>query len=568
MEMKRLRRAWRGTGNDHGVVVVWTAILMVVFLGMAAIAVDISRWYVEMARVQKTVDAAALAGVVYMPGSLAKGTASANEMVIANGYNTTAVVEQGDRPSRLRVTMTTTVNNAFAPVLGHPTTMITRTAVADFASPVAMGSPCNIFGNESMESGQAWSQGQFGSVDCAGTGEYWLNIAGKNTNKARGDGYASGYCTKSDDGKGIDNCANPASYGNLSGSNATNNADYDANGYTYIVRTKRAGLLDLEGFDIGWVATGDTCSDGYPINQGARPTNMYVSTQAEANARYATGRTNYCTGDSSMGNPEGDDSTVRTVVTVRGPGPDPWSPLEGPELCTLNLPGWGKTTPLTALSQPVGSGGDELLQRTFHRWADLCTSGPISVDANKDYSIQVKTIGGGGQNRFGLRASLSGGSNADVSIFASSKVSLYNNVPAGTAYFKALRLDGSAAGRTLVVRFFDLGDATDPVHATVMQPDNAKIGTTNLLPSDPFAGCIGAGPKNGDLAGCTVTTTASTNGGRWQEIAIKIPGNYTCTADADQSKCWVRIKLRTSSSQSDTTTWSARLDGDPVRLVE
>ena len=47
--------------------------------------------------------------------------------------------------------MSTKVHNTFGGFLGHPTTIMTRTAVADFAGPVEMGSPCNVLGNEAME---------------------------------------------------------------------------------------------------------------------------------------------------------------------------------------------------------------------------------------------------------------------------------------------------------------------------------------------------------------------------------------------------------------------------------
>jgi len=265
--------------------------------------------------------------------------------------------------------------------------------------------------------------------------------------------------------------------------------------------------------------------------------------------------------------PEGDESRVRTIVTVRKPAADPWNPLDGQVICTLDLPGWDKNTPLSALGGPPANSNEDLLQRTFHRWADLCP-GLVSVEANKDYSIQVRTEGGGGQNRFALRARMSGGSNDNVSIFASSRVSLFNNVNAGISNFKVLRLDSSAAGRTLVVRFFDLGDATDPVEARVLQPDSATAVGVPLNKDQPFPNCVGAGPRNGTLTNCSVVTTAATNGGRWQDIAIKIPSDYTCTADDDQAKCWVRVRLSTSAAQSDTTTWSAGLDGDPVRIVE
>jgi Flp pilus assembly protein TadG len=576
--MRKLLRNRLRAGSDRGIVAIWTAILMVVFLGMAAIAVDISRWYVEIARLQKTADAAALGGAVFMPGNLSSADDTARALVLANGYDPAqAATAAGEKPSQLKVSVTSTVENPFGAVLGTPTTTITRSAIADYASPVPMGSPCNVLGSEPASAG-ATGQGPVASGNCTGVGSYWVNIAGANTNKARGDGYSSGYCTQPDDGVGIDNCS-PSQVPNPGGGRAFNNADYDPNGYVFMARTKATGTLTLEGYDIGWVATGDRCEE-YPIMQGARPRNTFVTTQAEADQRYARGANPYCTGDSSMSGREGDDSAVRTIVTVRQPSADLWNPLSGDVICTLTLPGWDRTTAVSALTGTGGSGSDQLLKRTFHRWTPLTqstagfTSGPgcngtgtIAVQANKDYSVQIRTEGGGGQNRFGLRARLSGG-NENVSIFAQSRVSLFNNVNAGTSNFKALRLDSSAAGRTLVVRLFDIGDATNPVNVRVQRPDSASLDGVPLDPNTAFTGCVGTGPVTGNLTDCGVTATASRNGGRWQQIAIPIPSTYRCDADANQERCWVRIRLTTSAAQADTTTWSASLAGDPVRLVE
>ena len=60
----------RSRRQEAGYAAVVTALLAsVLFLGMAAMGVDTARWYVEVERVQKAADAAALAGVTYMPVS-------------------------------------------------------------------------------------------------------------------------------------------------------------------------------------------------------------------------------------------------------------------------------------------------------------------------------------------------------------------------------------------------------------------------------------------------------------------------------------------------------------------
>ena len=57
-----------------------------VFLGMAALGVDTARWYVEIERVQKAADAAALAGVTYMPNDLTSAPRPRSTSATRNGY--------------------------------------------------------------------------------------------------------------------------------------------------------------------------------------------------------------------------------------------------------------------------------------------------------------------------------------------------------------------------------------------------------------------------------------------------------------------------------------------------
>lgn len=553
--------------DDRGVVAIWVAIMFPVIFILCAIAVDISRWYVEIERAQKAADAAALSGVPFLPSdpdsaiTTALRTAAVNGFPDgANGNAVSVTAAQGTtRPTQLTVKVRSTIDNAFASLFGLDTQTISRSATADFQGPVPMGSPCNVFGREDME-GLVPGASRFASGNCdPSSGTYWVNIAGKNTNKARGDGYASGYCTRPDDGVGIDACTNPSGTpaATPGTSAAAVNTDFNPDGYTFVVRAAAAGEVQLQGYDLGWVATGDTCNEGL-LAGATTTTNAFVTTRGEATLRYQRGNTPFCPGDTQMAGVEGDGTTVQTIVTVRGQSSNPFDPLEGPVLCTQVLDGWNRSTPISALADPSLSNE---LARTHHRWANVCsTKSSFSMGALDDFSIQVRTVGGGGQNRFGLRAVMASGPNENLSIFAAGRVSLFNNVTRGISRFNLVRLGSSTAGYTLNLRFFDLGDATDPVEARVLQPDS----------STPFVGCRGEGPVStpNPLNDCGVSTRASTNGGRWQTIRVPVPPGYRCSNDRDQSKCWVRIELSTGASQADTTTWQASLDGDPVRIVQ
>ena len=382
------------------------------------------------------------------------------------------------------------MDNIFASIVGWSTISLAREGVADFTGPIAMGSPCNVFGNELMET---TPKGSAACPTLADNKGYWMNIAGPNTNKARGDGYSSAWCTKPDTSLPvtgepflIDRCSGT----NNSGTSPEDNLDWASfPGYVYKVRVK-AGVtgLNLQGYEHGWVATGDNCTEG----------NLVSNTPSHP--RYQRGTNAYCTGDTQMSLPEGDQSTVTTTITVRAPSDNPYTPLDAPVLCEMTLAGYRTSTPATSLTT------DPVLNATFHKWASITDPalgasgtdcGDLSVSPG-DYSIQVRTYTGGtplggGQNRFALRAFPTTGSAANVSMFAVDQVSFFNNVTDGTSYFNLVRLDSSAAAHTLRVKFYDLGDATQDVTAQVLQPDGAVYGTVDSNPTQPMSPCTGFG---------------------------------------------------------------------------
>ena len=131
--------------SDTGAIAVFVALLIPVLLIFTAFAVDISRWYVEMQRLQKTVDAAALAGAPFMPEAITGtdvASDAARKAITQNGFDPgPAVIQVGERPSQLRVTLSSTVSNAFASLIGKPTTLITRSAVGEFSGPAPLWQP-------------------------------------------------------------------------------------------------------------------------------------------------------------------------------------------------------------------------------------------------------------------------------------------------------------------------------------------------------------------------------------------------------------------------------------------
>jgi hypothetical protein len=83
-----------------------------------------------------------------------------------------------------------------------------------------------------------------------------------------------------------------------------------------------------------------------------------------------------------------------------------------------------------------------------------------------------------------------------------------------------------------------------------------------------FSGCLGAGVKSGALSNCQISVSSSYNA-QWEAISVPIPANYSCS-DTANTGCWVRLEFYygPGSNPMDTTSWTASVEGDPVRLVE
>lgn len=579
--MQRLSRTrFRRSGRDDGVAAIIVAIALVpVLFGAAAIGIDLSRLNVAAQDLQRTADAAALAGVVHLPGNEAEAIAQATRIARANSGNeatadsTIAVAVPPGRPTQLQVTMSAVVHNVFAGLLGVPDNTVSRTATADYTAPLVLGSPCNVFGREDMPAfGGGAEQAPVGGTACAGAGRFWTGIFGPSLDKGFGDAYASNWCVWPSFGKATAQCAPTGAGPTPPGANL----QFRPDGYTYVVRVTKPGRLRVQGYDLAWAPAGPRCigilDESAPTGlavplAGAESVlaNEFVNVTPElVNTRYAPLPTEYCAGDTQQPYPYADANPdalqMRTTFEVRAPDISVTEP--GELLCPATVaPGFnGLTTSFAQLLAP-GTGGAEGLElrRQFHRWADLC---PGTVVNPGDYVVRVTTSEGSGANRFALRAWLTDetGTMLDgaVSVVARERMGVYTNFTAGESTFHLVRLDSSTAGGTLEVGVFDIGDAAVPVDVTLLSPDS----------DTPLGPCAISGAITEDSATCNVKAESAVTNGQWVYFAVPIPPDYRCPSDADQSRCWVRVRVTAASEVFDATTWIAKMAGDPVRLIK
>jgi hypothetical protein len=216
----------------------------------------------------------------------------------------------------------------------------------------------------------------------------------------------------------------------------------------------------------------------------------------------------------------------------------------------------------------------------FRRWVTVCEV-PASQVHLGDYLVQIRTnasagaptaydasVATYGQNFFSLRAGMASGegvTGSGVSLFGRGRMAIYANVPGADTSFTLARVLPAPRDRTLIVEMFDVGDAAANGSIRVLPPADANISS--------FSGCNFSRDDGGSLtvsaSTCTLSNVRASNGynGRTVTVEVPIPASYDC-AETNPTGCWVTLLADFPSEITDFTTWSASIDGDPVRLVE
>lgn len=149
----RSRRHAEGRGEARrGQIIPIFALSLLVFVGMVALVVDVSWYWANNLRIQRAADAAALAGVVHLPGDVPTAITVAKAEATKNGYTdgvggvTVNPYQDPTNPRRLKVEITAPVGTFFMRVFGISSIPAKRAAKAEFILPVPMGSPENYYG--------------------------------------------------------------------------------------------------------------------------------------------------------------------------------------------------------------------------------------------------------------------------------------------------------------------------------------------------------------------------------------------------------------------------------------
>jgi hypothetical protein len=473
---------------ERGAALIWTALAMTTLLGAAAFAVDLGWIYLNATRLQAAADAAALAGVVNLPGFPSEAEADAVLAAANNGFAVTGPTTLTDNilaENRYQVTLESEIPTFFLTIFGMDSMTVGRDAVAEYVKPVKLGSPENQFGGPGQD--------------------FWAAINGQYTDREQGDPYST-RCIENDTGEPTPRCT-------------SENPWYRAGGYYYAVEVETGATgLQVSLYDPG----------------------HYVQPSGSS----AAGTSD--PGDTSwVWNDWGGQTGIAVSARLYAPDSTPSDPTDNStQVCSA---AWGTYTGNPPSSASRTSGG-------FNTWKNVCSSA-ISNPIPGIYVLQLPAPLYEGSSKFALRATTSSG--AAPKLYGLLDMSIHVNQGAGAPRPWLAEVRPEHAGKTLQVDIFDIGESNT---MTLEIWDN----------NGTVAGCSWTatnGESQSSVSSCVIDVGGRRLDSQWLNLSIPIPDDYTCDVNSTYD-CWWRVNITGMSSPTDRTTWTGKITGDPVRLIE
>jgi hypothetical protein len=551
MRLSRLRAALR-SADERGQAIVLVALLLTSLMGFIGLVVDVGWFQLNLVRVQRAADAAALAGSVYLPGNLPGAKNAAWAVATQNGYTTNGATgvlvdpqQDATNDQMMNVTVTTPVRTWFMAMFGVGSMTASRNARAEFILPVPMGSPTSYYGvhimcadGDNVPAGcDAVPSAAGGSLTDQG---FWGAVESHGSQRANGDAYSTYYDTPEPGGL---------------------NAGYDPLGYSYIVEFPTGTVNGrVYVFDPMFCATGAGTSgsvSGRRLGVG----DAYLVSPGSAAARQQT--TEYTLWDMN-GTPysTGDDISIGTDGGI-------FTNLDMVDKASV-YKGNGRYDLGNSYN---GSSSNDCSASPYHdAWWLVPTPGyPGGLPAGQ-YRLEIKTSSGSlsqnAVNNFSLQAT---GGVAGVRVYGQSRMCVFNAI-SGTSIFYLAQIAAVHAGKTLQIKLFDPGDISNTT-LYIEQPSNGVGGTySDATFSWTATGCSGGGcTTSGNNVTSLVTSSSSgTNyfNNQWVTINVNLATTYAAGTPAGETGAgWWKIKYVTAGTGQDVTTWSVNIRGNPVHLV-
>jgi hypothetical protein len=534
--IRSIRRRFR-QDHEEGFVAVFLALTLTVMLIFAAFTVDFGSWYTRSAEIKRAADAAALAGVVWMPEydlarQAALDAAKANGFDPSTNSSISVSIDTIDNNNRqLKVTIRDKKAKQFFSRLVTGGQSIGRSSLAEYVLPVPLGSPENVFGT--------------GNLSLAGqpaTQNFWAAVNGYCAGHESGDpklAYYESYNSTSTNG-----CNNTSQQ---------NGDDYDPDGYLYAIDLPtNASSMKLDVYD-GTYNTSGSSMDKSLADSGDQVTTIYTVYNRNGSPLDTSAATL-----NALANPDVTLTTNQSPSTYQ----NNWANLK-----TWSSPQAGRyyvrvKTSASQTSNSRASNGFALRVWTGNSFS-VCSTNPSATN----YSSNCPQV------------------------HAISDMSIYANLSGTSATFYLAQIDQIHAGKTLRVLLFDTGEGANSVE--ILGPSGSTYVPKQFTWSTP---CNVAGLTNpyNDTCGGTTTSldvsdsvctnsrcpqpysglhSSSKFSDRFLTIDITLPNDYngSCSSSLPcaNANYWWKIRYTmTNGAPTDRTTWSANIVGDPVHLLQ
>ncbi len=557
---------------EKGYVMATTALLLVPLLIFAAFATDVGAWYVRGQDIQRAADAGALAGVVWMPNET-QASAAVLQTIRLNGYPTAVVVDDAtfnftaddpDPVPQIRISSTgnqqlrvdlKSEGEVFFGSLVMDGISIERYAQAEYTLPVPMGNPGNALGTG--------AETDYGRVD-----NFYLRAMPRCEFRQNGDFIGAA--------RSVAVCE-PTTAGEP-------NPQYEVDGHAFI-----AEIPDPAG---GWeIQARATCW----ARNGTR------GDQADAPLQF----TLFNTDSTPLDDYDNENIPAISTLTINNPRPDGSAGSYDPAFCQ---PGGATTSTWSVTGGDPGEWRNigtvfqagRYVLRTENIWNDLDPdgTGPLAPPTNVRralYSLRIVPAGTG-NGTFACSRVGAGALATCPAIYGRDFVTTFTNetmlpaVPAGSpnsATLSLAEIGPEHAGKKIEIILFDPADGLDEMF--VLRPDGTAASIRWRTIDTDFYNYrttrtdykVGDGPVAEQICGTEscITQNAYGNGtaygfqDRTLRIVVDIPADYDttgCVQIAGQpDDCWWEVRYDDSNgSINETLTWSVKVIGDPVRLID
>ena len=505
--------------REGGYTLAMTAILLVPLMLLAALAVDVGSWYVKAQEIQRAADAAALAGVPFMPDFFDDAQTKARDTAAKNGFThgvngvTVAVAPVPGNRRRLRVTITDPRVRSYFGAVVKDKISIEREATAEYVLPVPLGSPRNYLGT-----------GDLGIDTSSFDPEYlWASVNGYCTGKEQGDQKASFYLLSP-------NC------------NGAVNDEYSDVNYSYTIElpSTRTYNTDVIIYDGNYRDSGSGADDSNPSTNGSQ-----------------------------------NQPAMKTKFTLHQVDPTPLDDTDNPTMESLNActsTGTGHEGTMTFQPNTTNSGytfNPSSSNFTSASWWQLCRI-PNTAPGGR-YILEVKNQSGAaleltrGANNFGIAATPSSpqrlcDARTDTTcpkVYANQYLSVRAAATSSTANFFLSDIGPEHKGKKVIITLWDPAEGGETIRVRRPTATNTwAFQTFDWVSTNPLR--PGAnGVSSIDVTGNYFTKHLIT-------ISFTLPTTYVPPVD---NEWWQMAYTFAANNVNDRTTWSVSIVGDPVHLV-